>query len=292
MDKLDASDCVVIGGGPAGLTAAIYLARFRRNIVIFDTNHSRALKIPLSRNYPGFGEGISGKDILKNLRQQLSFYKVPYIRESVDNLFKLDSDRFRVTSRKVTLITKNVLLATGVEDVEPNLPNIKKGIQKELIHHCPVCDGYELINKKIVIIGKGKEGLNKALFIRTYTPHITLINVEKTRWSKEDLQKIKEASVRIINNSINDIKMVSESLKLYLDENVMLECDSLYCALGCNKNNQLGDKLKARQKEGLFVVDKDQQTSIRNYSPVLHRCFEHPAQKLLQLQTTWFFRHL
>ncbi len=72
-------DCIIIGGGPAGLTAALYLARYRRMIALYDSLSSRAQKIPLSHNYPGFPEGISGNDFLEKLRQQLSFYKVPLV---------------------------------------------------------------------------------------------------------------------------------------------------------------------------------------------------------------------
>ncbi|MBA2657343.1 MAG: NAD(P)/FAD-dependent oxidoreductase [Tatlockia sp.] len=262
MEIPEENDCVIVGGGPAGITAAIYLARFRRNFVIFDTNHSCALKIPLSRNYPGFVHGITGKDILKKLKQQLNSYKIPLIYETVENIIQLDSGKFCVESKKGSVITKNILLATGVEDIEPDLPNIEKGIQQELIHHCPICDGYELINKKIVIIGKGKEGLKEALFIRNYTPHIILVDLENTHWSKYDLQKIKEASVRLVTNPINKMKLNSNALMIYLDEHKIIECDSLYCALGCKKNNALGEGLKAKQKKGLFVVNKDQQTSI------------------------------
>ncbi|MBA2652206.1 MAG: NAD(P)/FAD-dependent oxidoreductase [Tatlockia sp.] len=259
---IDASDCVVVGGGPAGLTAATYLARFRRNVVIFDTYHSRALKIPCSRNYPCFPQGIAGKEILQKLRRQLYLYKVPIIREAVEHL-KLNSNGFQVTTKNRVINTKNVLLATGVEDIEPDLPNIKKGLQRKLIHHCPICDAYELINKRIAIIEKGKAGLEEALFIREYTPHITLINIEKdTCWTKEELKKIKEASFKVINQSIQEITLIPNALKIYFDDNSMAEFDSLYCALGCVKHNQLGNELKAKQKEGLFIVDKDQQTSV------------------------------
>ncbi|WP_035917918.1 NAD(P)/FAD-dependent oxidoreductase [Legionella fairfieldensis] len=63
-------DCIIVGGGPAGLTAAVYLARYRRNVVVFDNQNSRAMSIPLSHNYPGFPEGISGKVLLEKLHSR------------------------------------------------------------------------------------------------------------------------------------------------------------------------------------------------------------------------------
>lgn len=131
------------------------MARFRRNVVIYDTSASRASTIPISHNYPGFPQEFLEKPF--RLRRQLSIYKVPLIHEEVKSLTQLGTKDF--------VITKNIILATGVKDIEPKLPNINDAIRKGLIRHCPVCDAYEVINKKIGVIGEGQAGLKEALFL-------------------------------------------------------------------------------------------------------------------------------
>jgi 2-polyprenyl-6-methoxyphenol hydroxylase-like FAD-dependent oxidoreductase len=83
-------DCLIVGGGPAGLTAAIYLARFRRNVTVVDSGQSRAALIPESHNYPGFAEGISGPDLLASLREQASRYGARLENGKVEKLRKSD----------------------------------------------------------------------------------------------------------------------------------------------------------------------------------------------------------
>ncbi|MDP3268978.1 MAG: hypothetical protein Q8M40_08005, partial [Legionella sp.] len=86
MAKSPVLDCIIVGGGPAGLTAAIYLARFRRQFKIFNYGQSRASLIPLSHNYPGFSKGISGVELLNRLKGQLKKYNIPVIKQKIETL--------------------------------------------------------------------------------------------------------------------------------------------------------------------------------------------------------------
>src|ERR1700676_5735648 len=106
-------DCLIVGGGPAGLTAAIYLARYRRKVVIFDNGESRAALIPESHNYPGFPHGISGLDLLRTLRQQAETYDIITIRARITALQREDV-RFVAMFNGYEVKARFVLLATGI----------------------------------------------------------------------------------------------------------------------------------------------------------------------------------
>ena len=127
--SLQAYDCVIIGGGPAGLTAAVYLARYRRRIVIFDAGQSRASLIPESHNYPGFPEGVSGPGLLSALRRQAETYRVTLISAPITEL-KRAGGGFIAKFGEQQVQSRFVLLATGIVDESPNLPGIKEATRK------------------------------------------------------------------------------------------------------------------------------------------------------------------
>jgi thioredoxin reductase (NADPH) len=257
-------DCIIIGAGPAGLAAAVYLARYRRNIHIYDTNHSRAARIPLSHNYPGFTKGISGVSLLDKLRKQLATYSIPIFQEKIILLEQTSTGEFIVSSNKGSQKARNILLATGVEDVEPILPNISNAIEQGLIRHCPICDAFEVIQKRVGVIGEGASGLGEALFMTDYTSDITLITLGKNPlWKKEERLKLEESRIKIIYAPVENIQLKKNKVKIHFVDGQKIELDSLYSALGCIKNNKLIENFPVKYQKGFLVVDNKQQTAVK-----------------------------
>src|SRR6187402_1433450 len=106
-------DCLIVGGGPAGLTAAIYLARFHLDTIVVDGGHSRAMLIPKSRNHAGFPEGVTGPNLLRRMNQQARMYGAQMVEATVDTI-AVDGDGFRATGGFGEIRARAVLLATGV----------------------------------------------------------------------------------------------------------------------------------------------------------------------------------
>jgi thioredoxin reductase (NADPH) len=258
-------DCLVVGGGPAGLTAAIYLARFRREVRVVDSGASRASLIPLSHNYPGFPEGITGRDLLVRLREQARRYGAVLTAGHVDELERVESGAFAARSGTEAIEARTVLLATGVLDVEPALPQVKDAIRSGLVRHCPICDGFEVIGKKVAVIGRGIKGVNEALFIRHYTEDITLF----TLGAKHEIGDDERASLET-----NGVIFVDEPLAEVCTESGAIvgvttrsgktfRFDTLYSALGCNVRSELAHAVGARcDAGGQIVVDDKLRTSV------------------------------
>src|SRR5688500_15805808 len=171
-------DCLIIGGGPAGLTAAIYLARFHLDILVVDAGKSRAGWIPCTHNHAGFPDGINGKELLQRMRDQAQKYGAKIVQ---DRVTKLERDEgtglFAATWGSGCETARTVLLATGVTNRKPPMDEDlhDEALAKGLIRYCPICDGYEVTDKKVGVIGDDSHGVAEAVFLRGFTKDITLI---------------------------------------------------------------------------------------------------------------------
>ena len=257
-------DCVVIGAGAAGLTAAVYLARFQRRFAILDGGTSRLLLVPTSHNYPGYCGGIHGNDLLSRLRAQVAEYSVPVTPGTVDALDRLPEGSFIARAGVQQWQAQTVILATGVVDVEPDFPEVKQAIAAGLLRYCPVCDGFEASGRKVAVIGRGKGGLGEALFVRHYTPEVTLFSVAgPIEPDREDEVRIARAGLRIMHEPAARLAYGDDGIRIHLQDGSRERFDVVYSALGTMVNSGLAQLLGAQcTAEGCLLVDSHQQTSV------------------------------
>lgn len=172
-------DCLVIGGGPAGLTAAIYLARFRLSVLVVDGGESRASWIPVSHNHAGFPDGIAGSELLARMKTQAERYGARHMAGEVTSLTK-EGDLFVAVAGALTLHARTVLLATGVVNRRPAMPDDThvQALARGLLRYCPICDGFEVTDRRVGVIGTAAGGLGEAEFLRSFTADVTLISPE------------------------------------------------------------------------------------------------------------------
>ncbi len=167
-------DCLVVGGGPAGLTAALYLARFHRRVMVIDDGRSRARWIPTSHNCPGFPEGISGTAFLDSLRRQATHYGVPVVSAKVEDA-RREGVLIVAHAAGQTYRARAVVLATGIEDALPAMDDPEEAIGAGLLRLCPICDGYEATGRRIGIVGPRGKALSEAAFLATYSEDLTIL---------------------------------------------------------------------------------------------------------------------
>lgn len=148
-------DCLIIGGGPAGLTAAIYLARFRRRCLVVDGGNSRASYIPSSHNYPGFPPGISGEELLDRLRCQALDYGAELVRGWVEQIEPVEGG-FAVSAGQHRYQARRLLLASGIDDNLPDMPGVHDAIRAARVRLCAVCDGYEVHGQSVAVYGEAE----------------------------------------------------------------------------------------------------------------------------------------
>ncbi len=260
----DDVDCLIVGAGPAGLTAAIYLARFRRRIALIDSNNSRAEYIPVTRNYPGFPNGISGAELLANLRLQAAHYGADVTSGRVEELRPADGG-FTAVIGSNHVIAKKVLLATGVVDKEPAMPGLREAIRQGCIRLCPICDGFEVLGLKVAVLGPATEALKHALFLRTYTADLTVLSPPgQTHVDAAGRAAMQEAGIGFIEEPVTELYLRPDRRTAVRTTNgIVHDFDALYPALGCHVRAELALHLGARCNDsGELTVDSHQHTSI------------------------------
>lgn len=169
-------DCLVVGGGPAGLTAATYLRRFHRSVVVFDDGRSRAAWIPESHNCPGFPQGVSGPDLLVRLRQQATEYGADILSSTIRSLRRTE-DGWETGDGRTTWRARTVILATGVVDELPEIAGSDgaEAIRAGRLRLCAICDGYEATDRRIAVVGPLDKALGHACFLRAFSAHVTVV---------------------------------------------------------------------------------------------------------------------
>jgi thioredoxin reductase (NADPH) len=255
----EVQDVIVVGGGPAGLTAAIYLGRFRRRCTVLEDGHSRAQWIPKSHNIPGFTAGVGGSDLLSALREQALQFGAQIQRAHVSSLdategvFSLKYDGRQIYAR-------HVILATGVRDHLPAIGGVSEAVLRSVIRLCPICDAFEAIDKHIAVISDGPRGEREAAFLRSYSAHVTLLDLGKSPATRSS--STLSGGIERIPIHLADLNVRPDGVTL----NTAAEnrrFDVVYLALGCSPQQDLARSVCAsRDEQGILQVNSHQQTTV------------------------------
>jgi thioredoxin reductase (NADPH) len=259
-------DCLIVGGGPAGLTAAIYLARFHLDILVVDGGKSRAAWIPCTRNHAGFPEGIAGTELLQRMRDQACKYGAKIETEFVTKIERDgDSGIFTATWGSGSATARTVLIATGVTNRRPPMDEElhDDALARGLVRYCPICDGFEVTDKKIGVIGSGSHGVAEALFLRSFTADVTLIAPDKTmRLKPEDHKRLEDAGIDCVDGPAQAVAIATNCITVDTAEG-HYTFDTIYPALGSDTHTQLAEMVGAAlSNDSCIKVDSNQRTSV------------------------------
>ena len=261
---MDLLDTLVIGGGPAGLTAAIYLARFHLKIRVIDAGDSRAEWIPLSHNHAGYPEGISGHDLVANMRAQAARYGAIAERGCVERLTLADGI-YRAETSLGPVLARTVLLATGTVNRSPPMSEAEHdaALARGLLRYCPVCDGYEATDKAIAVLGRGDRGAREALFLRGFSANVTLIDVDDDPGlDKERRTALAEAGIAVVHGPATRVAIDGDRIAVDAG-GACHRFDTLYPALGSDVRSHLAVDVGARlEDDACLAVDDHCRTGV------------------------------
>ena len=255
-------DALVVGAGPAGLTAATYLARFHRDFVVVDGGKSRARWIPESNNCPGFPHGIGGTALLGKLREQALGFGVRIEQGQVARLERAGEHFLPTAEDGRRWRARCVLLATGVVDVMPAMDGLEDGIARHAVRLCAVCDGYEASDDAIAVLAPADEAIRHALFLRSFSRDVTAIRSEDGEPSDECAALALKAGVELLPAARAMRCLPGDGCEVDTDAG-RRRFDTLYPVLGADAQSQLAVALGAKVDDnGELVVDERQQTTV------------------------------
>ncbi|MFN2637375.1 MAG: NAD(P)/FAD-dependent oxidoreductase [Gemmatimonadaceae bacterium] len=259
-------DVAVVGGGPAGLTASLWLARYLHKVVVVDSGDPRNWE---TRGINGFlsRPAIRPPELRALGREDCAKYGVEFVSGIVDEAINETGELFAIRLRDGSVMeAKRILLAIGIKDVWPDIPGLDK-CYGETVHVCPDCDGYETRDKKTIVIGTGRKAVGMALALTTWTRQIVICtNGHKPDMDQELLNQLKALNIPVLEEGINCVvSKQAEIAGVDLEGGMSLDCERLYFAIGQYPADDLGAQLGCkRDLLGRLVIDDRNHTSVRN----------------------------
>src|SRR6478672_1444389 len=259
-------DVAIVGGGPAGLCAALWLARYLHKVVVVDSGDPRNWETRAVNGYMGH-LGIRPAELRELGRKEGASFGVEYISGIVDEAINETGELFAIRLREGTVIeASRILLAIGIKDVWPDIPGLDR-CYGETVHVCPDCDGYETRDCKTVVVGKGRKAVGMALALTTWTRQIVICtNGEPPDMNQELLDQLKTLNIPVLDQPISCVLSNDREIAgIELAGGMSLDCQRLYSAIGQFPSDDLGAQLGCKRDEmGRLVIDDRNHTSVKN----------------------------
>ncbi|HEX4922907.1 MAG TPA: NAD(P)/FAD-dependent oxidoreductase [Bdellovibrionales bacterium] len=273
-------DCAIIGGGPGGLVAGIYLRRFQRRTILINGGIPRAAWIPKTHNLLGYERGISGPRLLERLQRQ--FRKLgPETLSAHARLRPLERGGFELETGGGSLRARKVILATGIEDHQPNLDNVADLRLRGLLRYCPICDAYEYRGKKITVFARDEHGFKSTMFLSAYTSRLRVVIEPGCELSRSWAGKLERAGVDVKRGRLAAVEpaRMHKASWIHLEGQRPFISEVNYIMLGATVNDSAFAHLTGlrRTAEGYLLADRDQKLSKRDLFGV-GDCVSHLAQ--------------
>ena len=260
-------DIIIIGAGPAGMTAALYAKQARKNILVLEKEiyGGQILKADKVKNYPGFKE-ISGYEFSNNLYNQLTDLGVEIkFEEVIEIIFKENIKEIR--TKKGNYTAKSVIIATGAKNRKLNLNNEDKLIGKG-VSYCTTCDGMFFKDKEVAIYGGGNSAIDGALYLSNICKKVYLIYRQKDfKTDNENINKLKstENIQCIFNTNIIDLIGENKLESILLKENEKqynLNVDGLFIEIGYIPVSEICKNIIDTDSKGYIIANEDCKTNI------------------------------
>jgi thioredoxin reductase (NADPH) len=259
-------DALIVGGGPAGLSAAVYLGRFRRSVLVLDAGEGRSSFWQNNENYLGFPNGVTTRELRELGRAQAERFGAQFKECRVERIEQRDDLMFVVRTTDGDFVGSTVLFATGVQDVWPNIPGIEQWIGRQ-VFWCITCDGHRALDRSVVCIGNDDDAATTALQFLTYTNRITLVaDPDKARFTDKKRAQLAAHNIEVVISKPEFLEASpdgSQIIAVCLSDGQRLPVDMVFSLLGVRPNTQMAREMGvALDSQGYILMDDEGYTSI------------------------------
>lgn len=259
-------DVAIVGGGPAGLTAALFLARYLHSVVLIDSHDPRNWEARGINGYLGL-HGITPPELRERGRAEAARYGVELVDACVSTVRNQAEERFVIALEDGRAFeARRLMLAIGIKDVWPEVPGLDR-CYGQTVHHCADCDGYEARNKRTAVIASGRSAAGMAFSLTAWTRDLVICtNGKPAGIEPRERAKLDALEIAIVEQPLVRVDSDGPDVRaLVLDDGRLVKCDRVFFAIGHYPADDLGVQLGCeRDDEGLIVVDDKYRTSVRN----------------------------
>ena len=246
-------DLIIIGAGPAGISASLYVKRSNYNVLVLYNGESSLEKAEKIDNYYGFENGISGTDLYNTGIKQAENMGVKVKKEEVLHI-EQSSNGFEVTTTENKYESKALIIATGNKKIRPNIKGIQE-FEGKGVSYCAICDGFFYKNKNVVVIGNGKFAINEANILKNIAQNVTILT--------NGLQVTETNNFNTNTNKIKEIKGGLRVQEIVFEDNSTLEVDGVFVALGEAGGADFAKKIGVLTNNDSIVVDDKMKTNVK-----------------------------
>ena len=260
-------DCIIVGAGPAGIQASIYIKRAGMNPIVFYKGESELEKAEKIDNYYGFENGISGKELFEKGIMQATNSGIEIKKEEILNIEMEDNLEFKVKSENDTYQAKAVILATGLKRIVPKVENIEKYINKG-VSFCALCDGYFYKGKNVVVIGDGKNAIEEADVLKKVAKSVRILTSSEIKSINGTEQKVKSITLKDdineckSNNKESNQEEVNKNKASDSNDSNEIQVDGVFIAEGIAGGFEFAKRMGIITKHETIVVNDKMQTNV------------------------------
>ncbi|WP_078552983.1 NAD(P)/FAD-dependent oxidoreductase [Bacillus alkalicellulosilyticus] len=260
-------DCIIIGGGIAGLQAAIQLGRYEHRVLVIDKGNGRSELCKEYHNLLGWPDGVSGEYFRETGKEQAKRYGIEFMTDEVIELQKKNNEFDVVTTQQI-LVGKRILLATGIQDRIPELDGIRACLGKS-IYLCPDCDGYEIKNQKTIVIGSGNKGVGLAVVLSYWTSDLLFINHDLDDIDEKHQHLLQKYNITLYQQRVSHLHIEDKSQfqGLTLENGETLHANHAFLAMkGATVQTDIAKSLGVERLENnhICVNPRTKETNVPN----------------------------
>ena len=248
-------DVIIIGAGPAGISAGLYTQRANKKTLIIYNEKSSLEKASKIENYYGFPNGISGKELYQNGIMQAKNLGIELKKEEVIKIEKI-KETFEVSTSNKKYISRNVILATGNKKNTPDIKGIKE-LEGKGISYCAICDGFFYRGKDVAVLGSGDYAISEVNDLLNVANKITILT------NKKKVPDFRAENVKVETRGVIAVKGENQLESIELEDGTKLEVDGLFVAQGVAGSTDFARKLGALVKDNKIVVSDKMETTIQ-----------------------------